>query len=80
MCTQYLHHIHLLTHFPHLLPPPTGTNPSPHCRTCSALLFSDFVKEKKMILLHREFPCDISMYICNITQICSSPLFFFFLT
>jgi hypothetical protein len=26
-------------------PPPTGTNPPG--RTCSALLFSDFVKEKK---------------------------------
>jgi hypothetical protein len=33
-----------------LSPPPPPSywyNPSPHCRTCSALLFSDFVKEKK---------------------------------
>jgi hypothetical protein len=34
--------------FLHHLPPPTGINPlSPH-RTCSTLLFSDFVEEKKM--------------------------------
>jgi hypothetical protein len=26
MCTQYLHHIHPLIPFPHLLPPPTGNN------------------------------------------------------
>jgi hypothetical protein len=27
MCTQYFYHIHPPTLFPHLLPPPTGTNP-----------------------------------------------------
>jgi hypothetical protein len=27
MCTQYLHYIHPPTPFPHLLSPPTGTNP-----------------------------------------------------
>jgi hypothetical protein len=45
MCTQYLHHIHPPTPLPHILSPPTGTN---HWdRTCSALLFSNFIKEKK---------------------------------
>jgi hypothetical protein len=29
--------------------------------------------------LHREFPCDISTYVCIITQVGSCPLFFFFL-
>jgi hypothetical protein len=29
--------------------------------------------------LYREFPCDISMYICITTQIGSPTLFFFFL-
>jgi hypothetical protein len=46
MCTQYLHHIHPPTPF-HLLPP-IGTNPTLG-RTCSALLFSDFLKEKNDI-------------------------------
>jgi hypothetical protein len=32
-----------------------------------------------LISLYRGFPCDISMYICIITQIISSPPFFFFL-
>jgi hypothetical protein len=45
MYTQYLYHIHLPTPFPHLLPTPTGTNTTD--RTCSALLFSNFAKEKK---------------------------------
>jgi hypothetical protein len=42
MYIHYLHHIH----------PPTGANISPHQspplpqRTCSALLFSDFVEEE----------------------------------
>jgi hypothetical protein len=61
-------------------------------RTCSSLLFSDFVEEKRekikkinifvclrLRLLHREFPCDISMYICIITPIDLSPLIFFIL-
>jgi hypothetical protein len=26
MCTEYLQHIHPLSPFPHLLPPPTGIN------------------------------------------------------
>jgi hypothetical protein len=47
MCTQYLHHIHLPP-FPHFFHTPTGTNlPSFQGKTFSALLFSDFVKEKK---------------------------------
>jgi hypothetical protein len=32
-------------------PPPTGTNPPG--RTCSAFLFSCFVKEKKMTILFK---------------------------
>jgi hypothetical protein len=50
MCTQYLHFIHPPTSFPHLFPYPTATNPSSG-RTCSALLFSDFIEEKKMLFL-----------------------------
>jgi hypothetical protein len=86
MSAQYLDHIHPPTPFLPLLSPPTGTNPPD--RTCSALLFSDFVEEKNDIFvylrwLHREFPCDISIYIYTHThiyynQIGSSPLFFFF--
>jgi hypothetical protein len=41
ICTQYTHP------FSHLLPTLTGTAPSSLARTCSDLLFSDFVKEKK---------------------------------
>jgi hypothetical protein len=64
MCTQNLHPIHPPIPFPHLLPPPlVPTSPD---RTCSALLFSNFVKEKEwrfyLRSLHREFPHDISMY------------------
>jgi hypothetical protein len=29
--------------------------------------------------LHKEFPCDISMYICSLTLIGSSSLIFFIL-
>jgi hypothetical protein len=47
-CTQCLHCIYPPVPFPHLLPSPTGTNsPSQTGRTCSALLFSNFVKEIK---------------------------------
>jgi hypothetical protein len=45
MCTQYLHHIYIPILFPHLLPLPLV--PKPPDRTCSFLLFYDFVKEKK---------------------------------
>jgi hypothetical protein len=52
---------------------------------CSALLLSDFVKEKKkttFLLLSDSytgiFSCGTSMWICIIAQIGSSPLFFFF--
>jgi hypothetical protein len=58
--------------------------PTPPGRTCSALLFSDFVKNKNGISvclreLHREFPYDISMYMYIVNWIGLSPLFFFFL-
>jgi hypothetical protein len=46
MCTHYLHQIHPPIPFPHLFPIPIGTNPTPG-KTCSILLFSDFVKGKK---------------------------------
>jgi hypothetical protein len=46
MCTKYLCHIHPPTPFPHILSPPTGTNPLP-TRTCSTLLFSDLVEVKR---------------------------------
>jgi hypothetical protein len=67
---------------PHTFPTSTlhiGTN-LPH-KTGSALLFAIFVKKKINIFvslrkLQKEFPCDISMYICIITQIC----FFYFLS
>jgi hypothetical protein len=48
MCAQYLQHIHPPTTFPHLLPPPPPTNTTHPGRICSALLFSNFVKEKKI--------------------------------
>jgi hypothetical protein len=65
-------------------PPPSPTGTDSHPRTYSALLLSDFVKEKNSIYvcvreLHREFPCDIPMHICVITWIASSTLFFSFL-
>jgi hypothetical protein len=62
--TQYLHQIHPPTPFPHILlsmdtnpPQPTKTH-----RTCFALLFSDFVKEKNDIFVYTgsslmTFPC-----------------------
>jgi uncharacterized membrane protein len=50
MCTQYLQYIHPPTPFYHLLPP-TSTNLFPPNRTCSSLLFSDFVNKKKMTFL-----------------------------
>jgi hypothetical protein len=72
MCTQYVDHIHSPILFPYHLPLPTGTNippPAPR-RTCSILLFSDFVEEKKwqfclfkIATQGAVFPCDISMSI-----------------
>jgi hypothetical protein len=41
MCTQYLPHIHPPSHYPHFLP--LSPAPTPPERTCSALLFSNFV-------------------------------------
>jgi hypothetical protein len=43
ICTQYLHNIHPPLPFSHLLSPPTGTTLPPPNRTCSALLFYNFV-------------------------------------
>jgi hypothetical protein len=45
MYTLYLDYINPPTSFLHLLSLPLV--PTPQGRTCSALLFSDFVKEKK---------------------------------
>jgi hypothetical protein len=44
MCAQYLYHIYPPTAFPHLFPLPLV--PSYPDKTCSALLFFNFVKEK----------------------------------
>jgi hypothetical protein len=46
---MFLHCIQPPTPFPHLLSPPIGiiTPLPPTGRTCSALLFSDFVEEKR---------------------------------
>jgi hypothetical protein len=46
-----LYHIHPPTTFHHLLLPPTGTTHTHPSKTCFALLFSNFVKEKKMTVL-----------------------------
>jgi hypothetical protein len=48
VCTQYLYYFHLPMLFPHFFPPPTGTNCPPQ-----ALLFSNFVKEKKLTFLFK---------------------------
>jgi hypothetical protein len=45
MCTEYLGDIHPPTPFPLLLP--YSLVPTPAGRTCSTLLISNFVKEKK---------------------------------
>jgi hypothetical protein len=49
MCTQYFHCVHPPTPFPYILPLSTDTNPLD--RICSALLFSNFVKEKNAIFV-----------------------------
>jgi hypothetical protein len=69
MCTQYLHYIHPPTPFPHLLPAllvPTSPQAGLFLPPCSPIFEK---KEKNDIFiclrwLHKEFPCDISMYIC----------------
>jgi hypothetical protein len=48
MCTQYLYHIHPPTPFPHLLPPPTGTNLTGS--TYSALLMKCIFKSSQLII------------------------------
>jgi hypothetical protein len=50
MYIQYLHHIHLLTPFLHLLHNPTGINLPLPPQDLFALLFSDFLKEKLTFL------------------------------
>jgi hypothetical protein len=48
MCTQYLHHIHPPMFCPHIIPTSDWYQHSPPpSMTWSALLFSDFVEEKK---------------------------------
>jgi hypothetical protein len=88
----HLHHIHPPTLFPHHLPPPPGANSLPLGRTCSTLLFSDFVEErrdKKKIMTFlpiwdkdsyiRSFLVGISRNICITTTTGLSPLIFFIL-
>jgi hypothetical protein len=61
-----------------ILTPPTDTHPPD--RTCFAFLSSVFEKKRHFCLrqLYQMFHCDISTYICIITRIDSSPLFFSF--
>jgi hypothetical protein len=80
LCARHLYRIHYL--HPFLTSPQHWYQPPPN-RTCLAVLFSNFVTGKKwhfcLRKLHREFPCDITMYKCIITWIGSSLLFFSFL-
>jgi hypothetical protein len=64
MCTQYLHYINPPTVPSHILPLPLV--PVSPDRTCSALLFSDFIKRKKLTFFFNDsytgsflvtFPC-----------------------
>jgi hypothetical protein len=66
--------------FPYRRPPHTGINPPrqdlflpPVLWFCCSLIFAC------LRLLHREFPCGTSKFICIIARFGSSPLFFFFL-
>jgi hypothetical protein len=76
-----LHYTDPHTPFSHLLPPPTRTDPLRQDLFWPPVLH--FCKRKKWHFclgkLHREFPCNISMYICIIIQIGLSSQFLFFL-
>jgi hypothetical protein len=92
----FLCHIPPPTPFPCHLSPPTVTTPAPLLpgKTCSTLLFSDFVEEKRkkskfltffeIKVATRQFPCDISQYICIIyfyiyfSPLCLSPFLMMF--
>jgi hypothetical protein len=45
----FLHHIHPPNPFPHNVPFPTGSSPTPdhQGRTCFTFQFSDFIEEKR---------------------------------
>jgi hypothetical protein len=47
-CVYIICTLFIILSLPCHLPPPTGSNPPPLHRTFSALLFSCFVKEKKI--------------------------------
>jgi hypothetical protein len=75
----------LLQSFP-MSPPPTPLIMTSPGRTYSALLFSNFIKERKkkchfclFKIAKQGISCDTSMYICIIAQFGSFPLFFFLL-
>jgi hypothetical protein len=75
-----LHVIHSPTPLCHFLP--STETPAP--RTCSALLFSDLVEEKRkswycLAWATQEVPYVIFTYMCIITPIGLSPLIFFIL-
>jgi hypothetical protein len=74
-CTPYLYQIHSSTRFPDLLPPATATNP-PKKDMSHPLVFRYWKWCLKY--LHREFPWDISVYVCTITEV-GSPLLILFL-
>jgi hypothetical protein len=49
-CTQYLHHIHPPTPFPHILPPPTGIS-SPRQNLFCPLVLQSCKRERKVTFL-----------------------------
>jgi hypothetical protein len=84
---EYIFPLHSSSYTLTLYPPPSQWYQPPG-RTCFTFLFFAFEKQNKtkraflfvcLRELYREFPCDMSMYICIVTQIGSCPLFFSFL-
>jgi hypothetical protein len=71
-----IHHIHPLILFPYILCHSTGTRLQigPDLPSCFPFLKKGILFKK----LYKKFHCDISMYICIIIWIVSSPLFFSF--
>jgi hypothetical protein len=66
MCTQYLYYIHPPTLFPYFFSPSHKHQPPNPPQGQLMLKKKNDVCLRK---LHREFPCDISMYVCIITRI-----------
>jgi hypothetical protein len=83
MCTEYFHHIHLLTPFLHHLPLLTGTKPPPTHSGQDFLWFCRRKKMKFMLIWDKGSYIGsfimIFSYVCILTPIDSLPLFFFLL-